>query len=185
MSHPRLDVFSSRRLLTCCEREGDVDDQSHVGDIQSSSCDIRGHEDVDFSLFELFQRLEPGRLVQIAMQSNDSVSPSSDGELESLGFFLVQRKDEDTRGRSLGGRVGFQVLLEVVHHPEAKQDQQTARPESRGGYLLLVPRAVQHLDNLLDPLVRTQLVTPDGHFDRVSEERARQSTDGFWPCRRD
>lgn len=42
---------------------------------------------------------------------------------------------------------------------------------------------IEHLDDLLDPLIRTQLVAPHGDPDGVPEESTRQPSDTLWPCR--
>ena len=47
---------------------------------------------------------------------------------------------------------------------------------------LFLMRVIQDLDDLLDPLVRRELVTADSNAERVFQEGARQTTDRFGPC---
>ena len=52
-------------------RKNEIDHRFDIFDIETTSSEIRGDENVDFFVFESFQRVEPLRLRKIAVQFAD------------------------------------------------------------------------------------------------------------------
>lgn len=96
------------------EGERDIDDQADIGDIETSCGDIGSNENVDFTDLERVKSLESLILAQITVETHDREAVPLDSLFETLCFLLVQRKDEDTRGRRGGRRMGLHVRFEVV-----------------------------------------------------------------------
>lgn len=81
--------------------ESNVDDETDVGNIETSRCDICSYQDVDLALFESIESLESSVLAQIAVKSHDGETTSFDCSFKALCLLLVQGEDKDT-GRSGG-----------------------------------------------------------------------------------
>ena len=99
------------------EREGDVDDEADVGNVETTSGNISGNEHIDLAGLESIQSLESSSLVKVTVKTGSQVASALDSLLQACSFLLVQGEDKDT-----GGLLGCRWrVLDVV----AKVEQQS------------------------------------------------------------
>lgn len=96
-----------------CKREGDVDDETDVRNIETTSGNVGGNKNVDLASLESVQCLEAGTLVEITVQTGSQVTSSLDRLLQTCSLLLVEREHQDTGGLLRCGRSVLDVVAEV------------------------------------------------------------------------
>lgn len=96
------------------EREGDVDDDLDVGNIETSGGNIGGDENGNIAALESVQRLCALVLGQITVDAADLEAAAADELFDAGGLLLVQAEDEDTVALVLAGLVLLEQLDEAI-----------------------------------------------------------------------
>jgi hypothetical protein len=82
-------------VILSSKREGNVNDELDVRDIETSGRNISRNENRDVAALESVQRLRALVLGQIAVNTANFETATSDELFNARGFFLVQAEDQD------------------------------------------------------------------------------------------
>ena len=125
--------------------KNEVDHRFDVIDIQTTRSEIRGDENIDLLVFESFQRVEPLRLREIAVQFADLQTQQTQGDVHSMALLfrlgendhaIVKRSSEQSGDDRLS--IAFAMfadsnkfLAKVRRDRLIVVDEQTDRPIQR------------------------------------------------------
>lgn len=106
-------MHAQRKTHTGGQRERDVDNETDIGNVKTTSSNIGCDEYVDLARLESVKGLEPRTLIQVTVQTSSQMAGALDRLLKTGCLLLVQSKNEDTGGVRSSRWVVLNVVAQV------------------------------------------------------------------------